>query len=631
MSDELVREVRDRLEEAWLWDRENRHDAHEDLKFLAGDQWPQSVRQAREAENRPVITINRLPQFVRQVTNDIRQNPPSIKAVPVDSVTDPALANVYTGLIRQIEYQSSAQHVYATAGEHAVSCGIGHWRIDTDFVEDSVFEQEIRIRRIPNPLSVYYDPGAIEPSRADGNWTVVTELIPIKAFREQYPGAREVDVEITDDNVHEGGLFWRTQEAIRIAEFWRKVPMKRRLMAFQDESAGVSTLDVTDLGPEQLAFLPAPIGEREVDGHKVEQALVSGAEVLDGFNAWAGRWIPIVPVVGAEIPLDTKVIRHGLIRFARDPQQLYNYWRTAAAEAIALAPKSPYLATPDMIGAHKAQWDSANTTARPYLLYKPDRNAPGAMPRRERPADPPQALWNEGALASDDMKATTGIFDAGLGARSNETSGRAILARQREGDTGTFHFADNLVHAVQHSGRILIDLIPRIYDSERIVRIVQDDDAEDFVPINTVVFDDDGEPLILNDLADGRFDVRVSVGPSFTTKRVEAAQSMISFVQAVPNAAALIADLIAKNQDWPGAEEIAARLKRAIPAEIRGEGGEAGEGPPQPDPEAEMVNRLLVRGRESEIAEREAKTAKTEAEAEGRALENLEQRARLGI
>ena len=245
------------------------------------------------------------------------------------------------------------------------------------------------------------------------------------------------------------------------------------------------------------------------------------------------------------------------MRFARDPQQMYNYNVSAATESIAQAPKSPYLVTAEMVKPYKAIWNTANTSNRPYLPYKPDPKSPGAMPQRLPAAEPPVALWEAARQAAEDMQATIGIYDAGLGQRSNETSGRAINARQRESDTANFHYADNLAHSLTHAGRILVDLIPKIYDTQRTIRIMGEDDAEDFVEINQVTHAEDGEPILLNDLSHGRFDVRVSVGPSYATKRIESAESMMAFAQANPQAAPLIADLIAKNSDWPGADKMA--------------------------------------------------------------------------
>ena len=566
-SEPLVHEARERLDAAWTQDQENRDDANIDLKFLAGDQWPSTVRQAREGDGRPCLTINRLPQFVHAVANDIRANPPAIRCTPVDGKNDPQLAKIFSGLIRDIEYRSDAASVYAMAGGHAVACGIGHFRITTDYAHDETFDQEICIKRIPHPLSVFWDPGAIMPDRSDAKWCIVTELMHVDEFKATYPKFTPSSFDTpTSSTAAESGLYWRNGDFVRIAEYWRVIPQKRRIALLQDNAI----IDITGLPKEQLNGLPIA-REREVDGSRIESVLLSASDVLEESRPWAGRYIPIVPVVGGEIPLETKIVRYGLIRFSRDPQQLYNYARTAAAESMGLAPKAPYLVTPKQIGKYKAQWDSHNTTQRPYLLYEPDERVPGGKPTREMPPDVPVAFVQEAQVAQEDMKATTGIYDASLGARSNETSGRAIVARERQGDAATAHFADNLKASIRRCGHILIDLIPRIYDTQRQVRILgEDGEAEDFVKINHPVMSDRGTPMLLNDLSQGRFDVRLRTGPNYATRRLEAADAMLQFVQAVPQAAALIGDLIATNMDWPGADQIAERLKRAVPPNILG-------------------------------------------------------------
>jgi len=603
----LLREARDRADAAWQHDRENREDAHKDLRFLAGDQWPQEIRRQRESDNRPVLTINRLPTFVNQVINEVRQNPPAIRTVPADGAATKELGDIFTGLIRQIEYRSGAQNVYATAAGHAVSCGIGHFRVTTDFIDDASFDQEILIKRIAKPLSVYWDPAAVMPDRSDAQWCIVTEMMPVDDFKAQYPDARRENFDVSQDATADSGLYWKSHDHVRIAEYWKKVPAKRKLALFQDGS----TLDVTDLTGEQKAFLPDPVRERMVDSHRVVHYLMTGDEILEGPNDWSGKFIPIIPVLGAEVPLETKSVRYGLIRFARDPQQLYNYWRSAAAESIALAPKAPWLVTSDMIGKYKAQWDSHNTKNRPYLLYEPDDKAPGGRPIREQPPQPPQALVQESAIASDDMKATTGIFDASLGASGNETSGRAILARQREGDVGTFHFQDNLNVSLRHLGHILVDLIPRIYDTERQIRIIRPDDSQEFVPINQQMMTDSGEPILFNNLSQGRFDVRVRIGPSYTTQRIEAANQMLEFARAIPQSGPAIVDLIAKNLDWAGADEIAERLKRTVPLEVRGPDDEADE---QQQAAAQQAQQLQQTVQELQLRTAQLNAEKLEAE-----------------
>lgn len=618
--------IKERLDEAWIYDRHNREQAEIDLRFRAGDQWPESVRQEREAAGRPVLTVDKLGAMLNQVVNDIKQNAPSIKARPVDDKSDPELAKVFSGIIRQIEEQSGSRYVYSKAADHCISCGIGHFRILTQYLDDSAFDQEILMETIPNPMAVVWDPAAIKTDRSDAMYCFVIEKMQRKEFEKKYPNAKAASVDVSFNE--NSGLVYSSSDEVLIAEYWVKVPTKKTLAMFE----GGQTLDITDLSPENLFALPPIIMQREVDTFKVQQYLVTGDDVLEGPNEWAGKHIPIVSVVGNEYPMGNEIVRAGMIRAARDSQQMYNYMRTAAMEAIAQAPKTPWLVTKDMIKKHKPLWDVANKTPSPYLVYDVDPAAPGAAPKRERPADPPSALWQEGALSSDDMKATTGIYDASLGSRSNETSGKAILARQREGDVANYHFTDNLTRALEYAGHILIDLIPKIYDTQRVVRILGEDDTEQFAHINTTVINVDGEPMVMNDLSVGRFDVKVSTGPSYTTKRIEAAESMMQFIQAVPGAGQVAGDLIAKSMDWPDSEVLADRLRKMVPPQLlEGEDGQEQQQPaPQPPDPIQQEMQQLAKHKvelelakiESEVLKNKASIAKTQSETEGVQIDN---------
>jgi hypothetical protein len=566
-----MQEARERLDAAFAQDRENREDAFVDLKFLAGDQWPHSVRQAREAQNRPCLTINRLPQFVHRVANTVRQNPPAIRVIPAGGEATRELADVYTGLLRHIQHRSNATHVFAHAVHYAVACGIGHFRLTTDYVDETGFDQDVLIKRIQHPLSVFWDPAAVEPTRSDAEFCFVSELIDRKTFERRFPDASTADFDMPKDANADSGLFWSSRDAVRVCEYWVK-RADTRTMARLTSGAVV---DITDLGKGERAAL-AITAIRKVKSYRVERYLLGGSEVLEGPSPWAGRHIPIFPVIGSEVALETKTVRHGLIRFGRDPQQLYNFWRSAAAETIALAPRAPFLATPAMIAKFKGQWDTQNTVARPYLLYEPDPDAPGNRPMREPPPDIPQALVQESAIASDEMKATTGVYDAALGARSNEISGVAIRARESQGDATTLHYQDNLLATLHHLGAALLDLVPKIYDTERTIRIAGEDGEHAAVAINVPLMDADGKRILLNDLSQGVYDVRVKIGPAYATRRAETASSMIEFIQAVPQAAGVIGDLVARNMDWPGADEIADRLERLLPRDVVGAGEKQG-------------------------------------------------------
>lgn len=609
-TEKIVREAKERLQESYDYDRDNRREAAIDLQFLAGDQWPEQVRIERERDKRPMLTINRLPQFVRQVTNDVRQADVAIKTSPVDGKSDPELSRIYNGLLRQIQYQSSASHVYATTAGHQVACGIGWFRVTTEYTDDTTFDQEIRIRAIPNPLSVYCDPAAVEIDRSDAGWIIIAQEMPVPAFKAQWPDASVQEVEAPTD--YTSSMHWFSDETVRVAEYWKKVPVKKTLaLTPQGE-----TIDITDIPQTMHRMLGIDqMPQRVVDTHKVEMYLVSGGEILSGPHEWLGKHIPIVPVIGDEIPLEKLRYRFGMVRFARDPQQLYNYYRTASAESIALAPKAPFLATAAMIGPYKGMWDTANLKNRPYLLYQPDPEAPGLAPKREHPPETPVALINETERASEDMKATTGIYDAALGAKSNETSGVAIARRQMEGDVSNYHYSDNLERALGYAGRVLIDLIPKIYDSQRIIRIMGDDDVEEFVPINHVMYGVDGVPQMINDLSTARFDVRVTIGPSYSTRRLETANSVLEFLKVYPDAAPLVGDIVAKNLDFEGAEDVAKRLKNAVPPQILADPDDPeSQPPPPPDPMEDPTIRADVEYKQAQTAKAMADAEKTKVE-----------------
>lgn len=560
---DIVNEVRERLEQSWAREISNMNEAHTDLRFYAGKHWTDA--ELAERVGRPSLTVNKLPTFVRQVANDIRQNAPSIRPIGIDDKSDKETARILAGLIRSIELRSGAEHVYSAAAFHTAACGIGHFQIDTEYVDDAAFEQDIVIRRVTNPLSVFWDPAAVKPDRSDAMWCVLIEQIPLATFKERYKGARTDSIGSPDSGGRDTLVSWWTDDSVLVAKYFRRVPQQRKLGLLADGR----TIDLTNLPAEAKGL--QVIRTRDVIRHKVEIWMVSGSEVLSGPHAWVGQHIPVITIVGEEVPVGDVIIRSGVIRHARDPQRTYNYQHSAAIEAIGQAPKSPWLVTQKMIAKFRSWWDQANVSPTPYLPYEVDKDNPALRPTREAPPAPPTAMWDAMRLASDDIKAVTGIFDASLGARGNETSGKAIIARQREGDVANYHINDNLAESMAHAGRILIDIIPKIYDTERIVRILGEDGTEEMVTINQEVRDELGNLVgVVNDVSLGRFDVKVTTGPGYATKRAEAADSMLQFAQAVPMAAEAFPDLIAKNLDWPGADEIAERLRKVLEAKMPG-------------------------------------------------------------
>lgn len=616
-----------RYKRARAREKDNQDEAYEDLRFRAGDQWPEKTKLEREEEDRPCLTINKIPQFIRQVTGDMRQMRPALKAVPVDSRGDPKTAELISGMIRHVENRSMARHVYTTAADSQVGAGIGHWQVETEIAHESTFNQEIRITGIEDGIAVLWDPDAVLPTREDALFCFVPVDYSRDAFEERWPKAKSSNFGDSQQKFAEG---WYGEDYVRVAAYWVKKPLKKLLALLPD--GGIDDLTGEDEAKIEAMKADPRIRVEERDSFEVCRYLITCAEVLEGPVRWKGRYIPIVPVLGEEVRIGRKVVRHGLVRFARDPQRMVNYYASAETEVIALQPKAPWLATENQVKKHRDLWDTANTKAHPVLIYSPDKDA-ASPPSRVAPPVASQGISQGRAQSNDDLKGVIGIYDASLGARSNETSGKAIVARQREGDTGTFVYIDNFGLAIQHTGKIVLDLFPHIYDTERQQRIIGEDGrSSELVTINKRVLIGDEEKT-LNDVTIGAYDVMLETGPSYTTKREEARDGMREFIQAAPEMVPVIGDMYVKAQDWPQAEEIGERLEMMLPAPLKAmlEAKKRGNGPdgkplpaepPQPDPAQLAQQQAEQQQQQAEAMKTAGELEKIKLENEGKKLDN---------
>jgi len=617
-DEHVVSEARDRLARAIEYESNIREQAADDVRFLSGEQWPQKVRQEREEDGRPVLTINKLPQYVEQVVGEERQNRPSIKVVPSSGVSVPKtknlrgdkgydLAEIYTGLIRDIEQRSAADQAYDWAFQQSVEHGFGHWRVLTEYSGDDSFDQDIRIKRIRNAFQVYWDPVSEEWDKSDAQWCIVSSEIHKNDFRARWPDSSMAALEGAEGDwtVH-----WFHDELVRIAEYWRKVPHTKTLHLLSD-GAVVDGEKWVKIGDELAEQGITSIRERRVKSYKIEWRLMNGVEVLEGPKDWPGQYIPIVTCYGRELFVDGRPEYRGIIRHAKEPQRMFNFWRTSSTEQVALAPKVPWVVSDDQIDGFEDLWVHANTKNYSYLPYRHTGAPPPQRPTM--PQIPPGAV-NEALSAGEDIKAAVGMYNPSVGNREDTASGIAIERLQRKADTATFSFIDNLTRAIRHTGKILIDLIPRVYDGERIVRIAAWDETEDFVEINKTVLDEQtGETVVMADLSVGRYDVRVRAGPSYATQREEAQDGMLQFIQTVPDLAAQVADLFAEAMDWPNADKIAKRLKKALPPAML-EPGELDEEDQPPPPEPTPAEQAELAKAEAEMAKAEATKAKAAAD-----------------
>lgn len=579
----LLKAGKDRLDEAVEGWSSNQEAAKEDLEFQAGKQWPDEIANERRLEERPMLTVNLLRPMLRKIIGDQRQNKVAIKMRPADSKTDKITARIYEGITRNIQYQSKAPRIYLSALEQALSCGFGFFRIITEY-EKGGFDQEIRIESIPNQFSVFPDPKARKANFEDMRYCFITEVIDREDFREMYPDAQMNDVETNET------LQWWFKDTVRVAEYFYLEPTTRKLALLSDGQ-------VVELTDEKRAYLEESgigiVKERDEQFDKVMWLKMSGVEVLEGPIEFPSEYIPVIVVPGDEIRIENERMLRSIIRDSKDPQRMYNYWATMETELIALAPKSPFLVTPEEIEGHETMWAEANRKNRPYLLFNAQSNASG-RPQRQPQGDVPQAVVMARTNADREVKATSGIWESYLGEKSNEVSGKAILARAKSSDISIYIFIDNFLSGIEHAGRIIVGMIPRIYDTERAIRIMGDDDKDEFIEINKTFIDPEtGEEVVINDLSVAKLDVVVEIGPSYQTQRQEAADSMMAFIQYAPNLMPLIADLVAENMDWPNVEKFVERLR-----------------PPEPKPQPPDPEKV-------------AKIKKIDVETKGRQLDNV--------
>jgi hypothetical protein len=575
--------ARSRLDLAMSALSESREDEIDDLKFYAGSpdnhwQWPSDVLATRGAVQgqsinaRPCLTINKLPQHVRQVTNDQRQNRPAAKVIPVDDKADVQVAEIFNGMIRHIEYISDADVAYDTACENQVSYGEGYLRLLTEYCDDDTFDQDIKIGRVRNSFSVYMDPTIQDPTGSDAKWCFITEDITKDEYERMYPDAAPAStlqsLGIGDQSISN----WLNEDTIRIADYYYVDYDTTTLNLYPgNHTAFAGTPEDKAL----KAHFAKPLKSRQSDRPVVKYCKINGYEILEQ-REWAGKWIPVIRIVGNEFEVDGRLYVSGLVRNAKDAQRMYNYWVSQEAEMLALAPKAPFIGYGGQFEGYEDKWKTANTNNWPYLEVNPDvTDGSGSvlpLPQRAQPPMASSGLLQAKAGASEDIKSTTGQYDASLGMKSNERSGKAILARQREGDVGTYHYGDNLARGVRHVARQLIDLIPKIYDTQRIARIIGEDGETKMVkinpeqpePVNKIV---DQAGVVIEKIYNpsiGKYDVVATTGPGYATKRQEALEAMAQLLQGNPQLWAVAGDLFVKNMDWPGAQEMSKRFAKTI-------------------------------------------------------------------
>jgi hypothetical protein len=610
-QDSLVR-AKEKFKDAQEAVSENHARMREDLRFsnpADPQQWTDTAREYRKG--RPCMTFDRTNQFIAQVVNDGRQNKPAIQCVPVDSNGDQAVAEKLNGIIRHIEYTSRAGIAYDTALEYAARVGLGWMRVIPEVMRPETNEQEIRIKRVHDPLSVLLEAGWTEPDGSDALCGFVETTLSNKAFERQYPKAKK---EAWDSDG------WFSEETTRICEYFyiEEEKENRVVVDIGGERMTVTEDEYWQLAA-QIGVKPPVIETFQAKKRRVMWQKLTGCEVLEE-TEFPSQYLPIVPVIGYELWVEGKRYLCGMTRRLMDGQRAYNYERSAFVESVALQPKAPFMVAAEAVDGHEDEWRKLNQGNPAYLTFNAFDEQQNAlpMPQRQMPPAFPVAFAQGGQIASQDMEASIGMHKANLGQQGNETSGRAIRARQQEGDTANFHYIDNLSRSIEQLGRIVVDMIPRIYDTPRQARIVGEDGEQSFVKVDPEMgqaVKKEGKKVVAINPNVGAYDVRVKAGPSYTTLRQESAEQIAQMIQAAPDLMPVIGDVWVRMQDWPESEKISQRLKAMLPPQIQQM--EAEDGPEIPP---EVMGQLQQLQQQNEQLQQMLQQAAQEAQSEQQRL-----------
>lgn len=569
------------------------NDNKENDSYSPGAQWDAEVARSRLQSKppRPCLVMNKIPEKIDQVEGEFRQLKPTIKIKAVDNFSDPITAEIYNGIIRHIEYNSNARVAYNTAYSSVLYAGRGAWRIDIEESQDDPFENDVVINRIPDILSLTDDPNVKKLDRSDRMFCFLTEDMPIPTFEKLYPNT-SLDDWPEDDRYSQ----WKTEKTVRVAEYWWKEPYKRTAYQVMRNGQRMTVWELKE-GEE-------PVATKTVNSFKVHWCKMIANEIIDGpFDDFPSKYIPIIVAIGKENNVGGKQKTRGMVRFAKEPQRMLNYWKSTEAETMALASKSPWLATPKMIGTHKQQWDNSNRQNTSVLYYEADDKFPGQKPEKNDPPQMSTAYIAASQGMEQDIMSSMNIYKATLGDTGDAISGIALEKRQRQGHVGAYTYNDNFEVSLTYSAKILVDIIPKEYSNERIIRIRGEEGDEKVVPINARP----DSPIVaraevsgldkkylqstdysdyINDLSVGKYDVVATIGKSYLTQREEALDKIISLLALVPKIGEVAPDLIFGLMEIPMSEEFMARIKKLVPKEFRKlEPGEEPVKPPPPTPD----------------------------------------------
>lgn len=607
---------------------DQRRQIEEDLAFSDPsdpDQWDAQIKAQRVNDPggaRPCLVFDQLGQYVSNVAGQIEQRPPSLHAVPVGGGADKKVAESLDGFFRYIEYASRAQQHYARALTSSARVGAGYLIVRPEYTDRALNWQEPRISSEGDPLKVVLDPWSQELDGSDATFGFLLTPFSKREFKRRYPKAKAIsfgDAERSDPD---------DRDSIITAEYWHAVDQVRSLIVCLDAQGQETSVTEEEYwkdyqGAATLRVLLDDSGNPRIYSDKrtvIKWCRMSGDDRLEDETEYPASGIGIVPVYGYVGFQKGRMTWCGIPRRAMTAQRSYNYHMSEMHAFMGQAPKAPWIVPVRAVAGLTDLWDRAAAEARAYLPYHDvdETGQPIAAPQRTPHAANLQNHIAGAEQALKDIQAALGLYQANLGAPSNETSGVAIDARKEQGEASTAHFPSHLAASLTHVGKLCLDMIPRLIDKPRQVRILSYDNTPSELSINpeqgrAVVETQQG--LSINP-AIGKYDVRVVVGASFSTQRAQAQQAFTEMMRANPELAPALAPLWAQTLDIPMADKLSQVFTAIAPEQVKAILNPEQQGKPTTEQLAGQVEQLKQALKEAIQHAQDARAEADQAEAE---------------
>ncbi len=628
------------LTEAQDADQDNREAALEAQWFIEKQdgQWEPEWWDANSGK--PRYTFDMTSPIVDQIAGEIEQADFDIKVRPAGGDSSKETAQILDGLIRNIENISNASAIYSHAGRNMVATGIDGWRVVQEYCDGMSYDQDLMIKPIYNfSERVWFDVGSQTRDRSDSKYCFVLQAIPSDEYKERFPKGSGQSV--SSGRTKTG--YYQKAATIVCGQIYY-VKYEKTEIAMLSDGKIIELTDDTKAVLDELADNGITVSQsRPRKKPVVYSRLFDGSGWLTDEQRTVFSYIPVIPTYGNFKVIEDKTVYRGVVQKLMDPQRVMNYSLSREIEEGALAPRAKYWMTPKQAAGHEEKLRTMNVNSDPVQFYNPDPTvAGGAPPQQSGGAQINPGLRTVSESMRQIMGQTAGMFAANMGDNPGLQSGVAIKSLQQKGDNGTIKYFKAMEIAISQTARVMVDAMPRVYDTTQQKRILNADGSFEMQTLNQTVIDGQtGKPVVINDLSKGKYDVTCSAGPSFQSRSQEAVQTILEMAAFDPSVIQSGADILFNNLDSPGMDLIAQRKRQQLLAagvipptqmtdEEKAQIAQAQAQPKAKDPATQIAEAEALKAQaEASMAQTKARIAQTEAEEAAIKLQQAQEKLRL--